>query len=142
MGLALGVAALAAACSPRPTLTSEAVTGQERMPAPAGVWLTADPVSPSRPVKVEITSLEDPQFHREHTFAAGEALRGTSGVSSGRYRLTGLDGACVTDLFLGPSREADVEIRLEGETACSFRTVLDHGIDEVTHDDPAVLIGP
>ncbi len=142
VGRLLCIAALLGGCAPSPFQTPAAEPAHEQMPAPASVWLTADPASPVQPVKVEMSSLEDPAFRRQHTFVAGEALRGIFPVSSGRYRLTGLDGACVIDVILGASREADVVIQIVSGADCAFDLVAEHGYDGITHEEPAVLVAP
>jgi len=75
LGMLLSVAISLAACASDPGPTFLAVPGQEQMPLPASVWLTADPETPANPVKVEMTAPQEADFHREHTFVAGEALR-------------------------------------------------------------------
>ena len=113
------------------------------MPMPASVWLTSDPTSPAQPVKVVMTNPQ-PDFRREHTFAVGAPLRGDFPVSSGRYRLTGLDGACAIDLVLRPDRQSDVVVRLDDTGGCSFAVVTEHDNNGggITHDQPAVLVAP
>lgn len=110
---ALGVAFAVAGCAPAPRslFTPAAPNGQEHMPAFAGIWLTSEPAAPIQPVNVEVTAAQHPDFHRAHTFDAGVVLRGSIPVSSGRYRLVGLGGACALDLFLGAERETDVAMR-------------------------------
>jgi hypothetical protein len=111
------------------------------MPAFASIWLTSEPAEPTQPVKVELTAAQDPDFHRAHTFVAGAVLRGSIPVSSGRYRLVGLGGACAFDLFLGAERETDVVIRLGDDGSCAFTVAREHG-EEVSHDEPDILVGP
>ena len=111
------------------------------MPAFAGIWLTSEPAAPIRPVNVEVTAAQHPDFHRAHTFDAGAVLRGSIPVSSGRYRLVGLGGACALDLFLGAERETDVVMRLGDDGSCAFTVVREHG-EEVSHDEPSILVGP
>lgn len=111
------------------------------MPAFASIWLTSEPVEPTQPVNVELTATQDPGFHRAHTFVAGAVLRGSFPVSSGRYRLVGLGGACALDLFLGTERETDVVIRLGDDGSCAFTVAREHG-EEVSHDEPEILVGP
>lgn len=63
-------------------------------------------------------------------------------MSEGRYRLSGLGGACTIDVALGANREADVVIRLDDAGTCAFQLVAEHGDGEVTHDEPSVLVAP
>jgi hypothetical protein len=111
------------------------------MPAFASIWLTSEPAEPTQPVKVELTAPQDPGFHRAHTFVAGAVLRGSIPVSSGRYRLVGLDDACTFDLLLGAERETDVVIRLLDDGSCAFTVAREHG-EEVSHDGPEIVVGP
>jgi hypothetical protein len=131
------VLAAAGGCS----ATSQHIDGTESMPSPASVWLTSDPASPTQPVKVEITA-PGSEFHRMHTFEPGETLRGSFPVSEGRYRLVGLDGACMVELGLRPEHETDVVIRLDGSGGCEFALVTEHGYGAVIHDQPSVLVAP
>ena len=131
LGVLLCAAVVVSSCGPT-----------ESMPSPASVWLTSDPERPARPVRVEMTIPDQPDFHREHTFVPGEDLRGSFPVSEGRYRLTGMGGACVLDVLLGANREADVVIRLDGAGGCVFLVAAEHGYGVVTHDEPSVLVAP
>jgi hypothetical protein len=136
--VAVVVAVAGCAISPDPVTH---IPGTERMPAPASVWLTADPASPPRAVTIEMTS-PDSDMRRTHTFPAGEAMRGSFPVSQGRYRLTGQGGSCILDLVLLPERETDVIIELRDE-GCAFAVVVEHGYDSgITHEEPAVLVAP
>lgn len=137
--LAVAVALAVAACGPASRSTAATANGQERMPSPASIWISSEPAAPTKPVKVELTSPQDPTFHRSHTFQTGEVLRGSIPVSSGQYRLVGLGGTCALDLFLGPQRETDVVIGLGVDGGCAFTVVREHG-EEVVHDGSEVLI--
>jgi hypothetical protein len=137
----LVLAAFLTGCAEIPIPTSEHIDGTESMPSPASVWLTADPAAPGQRVKVEMIT-PDLEFHREHIFEAGETLRGSFPVSEGRYRLIGLEGECVLDLQLGPEREADVVIRVDGIGGCEFAVVSVHGYGGVMHPEPEVLVAP
>ncbi len=130
-GVLLCAAVVASGCGPT-----------ESMPEPASVWLTSDPEIPSAPVKIEMTVPDEVDFHREHTFVSGQALRGAFPVSEGRYRLSGLSGACGLDVALGPSQEADVVIALDGDGGCAFLVAVEHGYDGVVHEEPSVLVAP
>jgi hypothetical protein len=131
-------------CAGRATDPSPAfVGGEEHMPAFASIWLTSDPVAPDDPVRVEMTDPGDAGVHRSHVFPAGVDLRATFPVSTGAYRLIGLDGRCGIDLKLLPDREADVVLRLGADGSCSFRLDDDHALgDDVEHAEPAVLVAP
>ena len=131
LGVLLFAAAVVGGCGPT-----------ESMPAPASVWLTSNPATPARPVRVEMTIPGESDFHREHTFVAGQDLRGSFPVSAGRYRLSGMGGACVLDVALRANREADVVIRLDDAGGCAFQVAAEHGDGEVTHDEPSVLVAP
>jgi len=135
----LGVAFAVAACGPVSRSTPATANGQEHMPAPASIWITSEPAVTTKSVQVELTSPQDPTFHRTHTFQAGDVLRGSIPVSSGHYRLVGLGGTCALDVFLGPKRETDVVIGLGVDGVCAFTVVREHG-EEVFHDGPEVLI--
>jgi len=135
--VALGVAT----CAPAPQLTPAAPNGQEHMPAFASIWLTSEPAAPTQSAKVELSAPDAPDLHRAHTFEAGDVLRGSIPVSSGRYRLVGLGGACAIDLFLGPERETDVVLRIDDDGTCTFTVILEHG-EELSHDEPSILVGP
>ena len=137
------VAALVAACSLlHSPATQPTPEPHEQMPSPASIWLTSDPLSPSAPVRIDLTSPADPGIHRDHTFLAGEPLRGVFPLSSGAYTLVGLGGACRTDLLLGPSRETDVVIRLERAGGCKFVTAAEHASGGVMHGEPSILVVP
>ena len=138
------VAVVLAACAARQTDPSPAfVEGEEHMPAFASIWLTSDPVVPDVPVRVEMTDPFDAALHRSHVFPAGVELRGTFPVSTGAYRLIGLDGRCGIDLKLLPDRESDVVLRLGDDGSCSFTLADDHALgDDVEHEEPAVLVAP
>ena len=135
------VAVLFAACSLlHSPATQPTPEPHEQMPSPASIWLTSDPLSPSAPVRIDLTSPADPGIHRDKTFVAGKPLRGEFPLSSGAYTLVGLGGACRTDLLLGPSRETDVVIRLERAGGCKFVTAAEHAYGGVMHDEPSVLV--
>ena len=131
----------AAGCSlvPYPP-TQPTQDAHEQMPSPASIWLTSDPLSPSTPVRIDLTSSSDATFHRDHTFVAGEPLRGSFPLSSGPYRLIGLAGACTTDLFLSPSHETEVVIRLDEAGGCKFVPATEHPYGGPMHDEPSILI--
>jgi hypothetical protein len=131
VGVLLCAAAVLGGCGPT-----------ESMPAPASVWLTSDPASPAGPVRVEMTNADQGDFHREHTFVAGQVLRGSFPVSAGPYRLSGMGHACTIDVVLGASREADVVIRLDDAGGCAFVVAAEHGDGDVAHDEPSVLVAP
>jgi hypothetical protein len=131
LGVLLCAAAFVGGCGPT-----------ESMPDPASVWLTSDPENPAKPVKVELTHPDQDDFHREHTFVTGQVLRGSFPVSDGRYRLSGMGGACVLDIVLEGNREADVVIRLDDAEGCEFLVAAEHGDGEVMHDEPSVLVAP
>src|SRR4029079_10462258 len=117
------------------------IEGEEHMPAFASIWLTSDPATPAAPVRVEMTDPGDAGVHRSHVFPAGVELRGTFPVSTGAYRLIGLDGRCGIDLKLLPDREADVVLSLTDDGSCSFALADDHALgDDVEHEEPAVLV--
>ncbi len=127
------------AIAPDPELRH--IPGTESMPAPASVWLTADPASPTQEVTIEMTS-PDSDMRRTHTFAADAPMRGSFPVSQGRYRLTAQSGACTIDLDLSPEHEADVVVKLRDD-GCEFAVALLHRYDSgVTHPEPAVLVAP
>lgn len=136
---AILVVSAAAACANLPDPNLRHTPGTESMPAPASVWLTADPASPSRAVTIEMTS--DGGMHRTHTFPAGEPLRGSFPVSEGRYRLIGDKGACAIDIVLEPEREADVVIAVHAD-GCEFAELTVHRYGAVTHREPSVLVAP
>ena len=123
-----------------PTGPERHIPGTESMPAPASVWLTAKPPTPTQAITIEMTS-PDSGMRRAHTFSAGEAMRGSFPVSEGRYRLSGQGGACTLDLVLLPEREADVVIELRDD-GCEFAVVVQHAYGGVTHEEPAVLVAP
>jgi hypothetical protein len=112
------------------------------MPLPASIWLTSDPVSPSAPVRIDMTSPMDPELHRDHTFVAGEPLRGAFPMSSGAYRLIGLSGACTIDLVLRPEWDTDVVIQLGPAGRCKFVTAAEHPYGAITHEEPSILVVP
>jgi hypothetical protein len=122
--------------------TQPSPEAHEQMPAPASIWLTSDPFSPSAPVRIDMTSPMDPGIHRDHTFVAGEPLRGAFPVSSGAYRLIGLGGACTIDLILKPERDTDVVIQLGPTGRCRFVTAAKHPYGGITHEEPSVLVVP
>lgn len=132
-----------AGCSllPHPP-TQASPEAHEQMPAPASIWLTSDPVSPSAPVRIDMTSPADPGIHRDHTFVAGEPLRGAFPVSSGAYRLIGLGGACAIDLVLRPEWDTDVVIQLGPAGRCKFVTAAEHPYGGITHEEPSILVVP
>jgi hypothetical protein len=134
---------VAAGCSllPHPP-TQPTPEAHEQMPAPASIWLTSEPLRPSAPVRIDLISPTDPGIHRDHTFVAGEPLRGAFPTSSGAYTLIGLGGACRTDLVLGPNRETDVVIRLDEAGGCKFVTAAEHADGDVMHDEPSILVVP
>jgi hypothetical protein len=136
--------ALSAACQGRQTDPATAIVeGEEHMPAFASIWLTSDPVAPDVPVRVEMTDPRDAAIHRSHVFPAGVDVRATFPVSTGAYRLIGLDGRCGIDLKLLPDRESDVVLRLGDDGSCSFTLADDHALgDDVDHEEPAVLVAP
>ena len=136
---AVAVVFAVAACGPISRSATATANGQERMPSPASIWITSEPAVPDKPVMVELTSPQDPTFHRTHTFQPDQILRGSIPVSSGHYRLVGLNGTCAFDVFLGPDRETDVVIGLEVDGGCDFTVAREHGQD-VFHDGPEVLI--
>ena len=137
--LAIGIAIVVAACAPVQPPTPDLAIGQERMPAPASIWLTSEPAAATQPVKVELTIAGEPNFHRAHTFQAGEVVLGSIPVSTGHYRLVGLGGKCAIELFLGAERETDVVIELDGDGGCAFTVAREHGA-ELFHDGSEVLI--
>ena len=137
--LAVAVALAVAACGPASRSTTATANGQERMPSFASIWITSEPAVPTKPVTIELTSPQDPSFHRTHTFQIGEELRGSIPVSSGHYLLVGLGGLCAFGVFLGPERETDVVIGLGADGGCAFSVVREHG-EEVFHDGSEVLI--
>ena len=111
------------------------------MPAFASLWLTSSPAAPARPILVELADPEEPGFHRSHRFPADVDLRATFPMSSGTYRLIGLDGRCGIDVNLLPEREADVVLTLGEDGSCSFSVADDHGFEEgVEPQEPAVLV--
>lgn len=130
-----------AACAPVAPISPATANGQEHMPAYAGIWVTSEPAVPTRPVALRLTDPEDPGFERAHTFVSGVALRGSIPLSSGRYHLEGLSGACALDVFLGPERETDVVVRLEDGGGCALTVVGEHG-NGVSHDEPSILMAP
>jgi hypothetical protein len=113
------------------------------MPSPASIWLTAEPATPLKPVLLELFAPPDLVAFRDHTFPAGEVLRGDIPLSNGRFRLEALGGACALDLFLGPERETDLVLTIGADDACAFSVTKEHGLGaEVGHEEPAVLIAP
>jgi len=112
----------------------------EQMPMPASIWLTSDPIRPSAPVRIDLTSSTDATFHRDHTFVVGEPLRGSFPLSSGAYTLIGLGGACTTDLFLSPSHETEVVIWLDEAGGCKFAPATEHPYGGPMHDEPSILV--
>ena len=139
VALAIGLATVLAACARVVPATPDPAIGQERMPAPASIWLTSEPAAPTQAVQVELLIPGEPNFRRVHTFQAGEVMLGSIPVSSGHYRLVGLGGKCGFDLFLGPVRETDVVIEVGDDGSCGFTVAREHG-KEVFHDESAVLI--
>jgi hypothetical protein len=141
LGTALGIIACAPA-SPNPPFTAN---GQEQMPIFASIWVTSEPVVPTVPVDVRLTQADDPGFERAHTFVAGAALRGSIPLSSGRYHIEGLDGACGIDVFAGPERETDVLLQLDDGGGCVLTIAGEHGIGDgnvVDHGEPSILVAP
>jgi hypothetical protein len=136
--------ALSAACQGSQTDATPAfVEGEEHMPAFASIWLTSDPLAPDIPVRLDMPDPGDAAIHRSHVFPAGVDLRATFPVSTGAYRLIGLDGRCGIDLELLPDRESDVVLRLGDDGSCSFTVADDHALgDDVDHEEPAVLVAP
>ena len=132
-----------AGCSllPHPT-TQPTPQAHEQMPSPASIWLTSEPISPSAPVRIDLASPADVGLHRDHTFVAGEPLRGTFPLSSGAYTLIGLGGACRIGLVLGPNRDTDVVIRLDESGGCKFVTTAEHAYGDVMHEEPSILVAP
>ena len=115
------------------------------MPAPASLYLTADPAAPQAPVTVVMTEPGDPDFIVTHTFPAGVELHGVYPTSSGRYRLTAMDGACALDLFLAPDLDTDVMLRVFDGGGCGFAVIRSHGDDgshDQPHEGPDVLVVP
>ena len=131
LGVLLCAAAFVGGCGPT-----------ESMPDPASIWLTSDPESPAKPVKIELSHSDPDDFHREHTFVTGKVLRGSFPVSDGRYRLSGMDGPCVLDIVLEGNHEADVVIQLDDAGGCEFLVAAEHGYGELMHDEPSVLVAP
>jgi hypothetical protein len=130
-----------AGCASGPPLATF-VDGQEHMPAPATLWLTADPAAPVAPVTIALTTPDSPDFLRSHTFPAGVDLRADVPVSAGRYRLTAVEPGCSFDVSLGPERETDLVLRLGDDGTCEFRIAAEHGSGDVLHGEPAVLVAP
>jgi hypothetical protein len=137
--LSIGIAMLVAACGLIPAPPTSTPVAEEQLPSFAGIWLTAAPEIPVRPVSFEVTSPDDPGFRRTHTFQAGSVLRGSVPVSAGRYHLAALDGGCVIDLTLGPEREMDVRLIVVADGTCRFVVTREHG-DDVVHDEPSELV--
>ena len=115
--------------------------GTERMPGPAAVWLTSDPAEPTSPVPVVMRSPRDPSIQFSHTFVPGETLRGDFATSQGAYQLAAFGGACTVDIDLGPSKMAEVLLRIN-EEGCSFtiERVLNMEDPAAFHDEPSILI--
>ena len=114
----------------------------EDMPAPASIWLTADPAAPSVPVDLEVRTAPHDEFIRQHTFDAGQPIRGSIPLGEGGIRLVALEGACSIDLLLEPERETDVIITVAGARACSFAIDRTHRSAEIVHPESGVLVAP
>ena len=141
LAMSLGMTACAPA-SPNPPFTAN---GQENMPIFASIWVTSEPAVPTVPVDVRLTQADSPGFERAHTFVAGAALRGSIPLSTGRYHIEGLDGACALDVFAGPERETDVLLHLEDGGGCVLTVAGEHGLGDgstVDHDEPSILMAP
>ena len=112
------------------------------MPGPASVWLASEPVTPTSPVDVVMTSPDGTSIRLAHTFAAGEPLNGLFATSEGSYTLAALGGACRLPLTLGPNEAADVLLTLGPGSACSLALVRRGQIDDpaLQVPDDAVLI--
>jgi hypothetical protein len=104
------------------------------MPSPASLWISAEPEVADGALSVVLLDPDDPAFRQEQRFEPGEIVRGQFFVSTGRYRLDGLNGACATDVLLGPELETDVAIRVAADGTCTFAIGRVHG-PEFAHEE-------
>jgi hypothetical protein len=94
--------------------------GAESMPEPASVVVTGEPKVADQQVDITLLQLDQPDFRRDITFAAGNVILAGLPVSAGAYRLVGPRQACVLDVTLAPRTNTSVLLRSDSVGTCSL----------------------